>query len=78
MRMGMGLGMSSALSALDSEQQLPQSQGWQLTVLDDKATKEEVLELDGELERLERVLGTEVGEWERRLGEINEELKGKK
>lgn len=70
--------MSSALSALDSEQQLPQSQGWQLTVLDDKATKEEVLELDGELERLERVLGTEVGEWERRLGEINEELKGKK
>jgi ATP-binding cassette subfamily D (ALD) long-chain fatty acid import protein len=49
-----------------------------LTVLDDKATKEEVLELDGELERLERVLGSEVGEWERRLGEINEELKGKR
>lgn len=54
-----------------------QQQGWQLTVLD-QGSKEEELELHAEIERLEAVLRDEVGEWEKRLGDINEELKGKK
>ena len=36
------------------------------------------MEVDMEIETLERVLGTDVGVWESRLGEINKELSGKK
>jgi len=50
--------------------------GWQLTTLS-ATTHEEQLETDMEIERLERVIGNDVGEWETRLGEINRELSGK-
>jgi ATP-binding cassette subfamily D (ALD) long-chain fatty acid import protein len=53
------------------------AQGWQLTTLA-STTAEEKLEVDMEIERLEGVLGKEVGEWEARLGEINRELAGKR
>lgn len=52
------------------------AQGWQLTTLS-SSTDEEKLELDKEIERLESVLSTEVGEWEVRLREVNGELSGK-
>lgn len=51
------------------------AQGWQLTKLA-SSTAEDKLELDNEIERLERVLGDEVGRWERRLAEVNKELRG--
>jgi len=51
-------------------------QGWQLTTLA-STTHEEQLETDMEIERLEQVLGSDVGEWEARLGAINRELSGK-
>jgi ATP-binding cassette subfamily D (ALD) long-chain fatty acid import protein len=40
-------------------------------------TAEEKLELEMEITRLEEVLGKEVGEWERRLKEVNHELSAK-
>ncbi|WVQ70701.1 hypothetical protein IAR50_000223 [Cryptococcus sp. DSM 104548] len=49
--------------------------GWQMTVMS-SGTEEEKLELDKEIEMLESVLGREVGEWEKRLGEIDKELRG--
>lgn len=49
--------------------------GWQLTKLA-SGTAEEKLELDKEIERLERILGDEVGHWEKRLAEVNRELRG--
>lgn len=52
------------------------SQGWQLTKLE-SSTDQEKLEVDKEIERLEGVLGTDVGNWERRLEEVNKELSGK-
>ena len=52
------------------------SQGWQLTTLA-STTKEENLEVDMEIEHLEQILDSEVGHWETRLKEINEELSGK-
>lgn len=76
MGMGLGMGMSSLSPATSGA--LPQSQGWQLTVLDKGHTTEEKLEIEGEIERLDMVLASEVGEWENRLADINEELKGKK
>lgn len=51
------------------------SQGWQLTTLS-SGTHEEKLELDKEIERLERMLGNDVGEWEKRLEDVNRELRG--
>lgn len=51
------------------------AQGWQLTQLA-SSNKEDNLELDKEIERLEHVLGAEVGSWEKRLGEVTKELKG--
>ena len=70
----MGLGMSS-ISKKPTISDQPQ--GYQLTILD-AGTEEEKLELDSEIERLEAVLEREVEEWEVRLKNINEELRGKK
>lgn len=53
------------------------SQGWQLTKLE-SSTAQEQLEVDKEIERLETVLGSDVDEWERRLEEVNRELRGGK
>jgi len=52
------------------------AQGWQLTTLA-TGTQEEKVELELEIERLEAVLGSEVGEWEERLRVVNRELSGK-
>lgn len=49
--------------------------GWQLTKLA-SGTDEEKLELDKEIQRLERVLNVEVDEWQRRLDDVNAELRG--
>jgi ATP-binding cassette subfamily D (ALD) long-chain fatty acid import protein len=51
------------------------SQGWQLTKLA-SSTAEEKLEVDKEIERLERVLNVEVDQWEQRLKQVNKELRG--
>ncbi|TXT08221.1 uncharacterized protein COLE_05145 [Cutaneotrichosporon oleaginosum] len=51
------------------------SQGWQLTKLA-SSTAEEKLEVDKEIERLERVLNVEVDLWEQRLKQVNKELRG--
>jgi len=51
-------------------------QGWQLTTLA-STTHEEQLETDMEIQRLEHIIGSDVGEWESRLSEINRELSGK-
>ncbi|ADV19885.1 ATP-binding cassette (ABC) transporter, putative [Cryptococcus gattii WM276] len=50
------------------------SQGWQLTTLS-SSSAEEKLELDKEIEALEMTLNEEVEKWEKRLQEINKELK---
>ena len=51
------------------------AQGWQLTTLA-SSTAEEKMEIDLEIERLERILGTDVHVWQKRLNDVNEELKG--
>lgn len=51
------------------------AQGWQLTTLA-TSTDEEKMEIDLEIERLEGILGKDVYDWQRRLDEVNEELKG--
>jgi ATP-binding cassette subfamily D (ALD) long-chain fatty acid import protein len=51
------------------------AQGWQLTTLA-STTAEEKMEVDLEIERLEGILGKDVFEWQKRLDEVNEELKG--
>ena len=51
------------------------AQGWQLTTLA-SSTDEEKMEIDLEIERLEGILGKDVHDWQRRLDEVNEELKG--
>ncbi|KAK8845533.1 hypothetical protein IAR55_006248 [Kwoniella newhampshirensis] len=53
------------------------SQGWQLTTLT-SSTAEEKLELDLEIERIEKALQHDVETWERRLSDINRELSGKR
>lgn len=40
------------------------------------STDEEKMEIDLEIERLEGILGKDVHDWQRRLDEVNEELKG--
>lgn len=50
------------------------SRGWQLTTLS-SSSAEEKLELDKEIEALEMTLNEEVDKWEKRLREINKELK---
>jgi ATP-binding cassette subfamily D (ALD) long-chain fatty acid import protein len=68
---------SLALTALSKQPGTPTAaQGWQLTTLA-STTAEEKLELEMEITRLEEVLGKEVGEWERRLKEVNHELSAK-
>ena len=52
------------------------AQGWQLTTLA-SSTAEEKLEIDLEIERLEGILGRDVHIWQKRLDEVNEELRGK-
>jgi ATP-binding cassette subfamily D (ALD) long-chain fatty acid import protein len=52
------------------------AQGWQLTTLA-SSTAEEKMEIDLEIERLEGILGRDVHVWQKRLDEVNEELKGK-
>lgn len=52
------------------------AQGWQLTTLA-TSTAEEKMEIDSEIERLEGILGRDVHLWQKRLDEVNEELKGK-
>ncbi|WWD22488.1 hypothetical protein CI109_106981 [Kwoniella shandongensis] len=52
------------------------SQGWQLTALT-STTAEEKLELDLEIERIEKSLRDDVESWEKRLGEVNTELSGR-
>lgn len=63
------------LKALAMSAPAPPSEqrGWQLTVLDTKSDAG-FMELDQEIAALESVLGTEVGEWEARLHEVNAEL----
>lgn len=51
------------------------AQGWQLTTLA-SSTDEEKLEIDLEIERLEGILGKDVYDWQKRLDEVNDELKG--
>jgi ATP-binding cassette subfamily D (ALD) long-chain fatty acid import protein len=51
------------------------AQGWQLTTLA-TSTAEEKMEIDLEIERLEGILGRDVHVWQRRLDEVNDELKG--
>jgi ATP-binding cassette subfamily D (ALD) long-chain fatty acid import protein len=51
------------------------AQGWQLTTLA-TSTAEEKMEIDLEIERLEGILGSDVHVWQRRLDEVNDELKG--
>jgi hypothetical protein len=51
------------------------AQGWQLSTLA-SSTDEEKMEIDAEIERLEGILGKDVHDWQRRLDEVNEELKG--
>ena len=51
-------------------------QGWQLTTMS-STTDEEQLEIDKEIEQLERVLNHEVEQWDKRLKLINAELSGK-
>ncbi|OXH58798.1 ATP-binding cassette, subfamily D (ALD), peroxisomal long-chain fatty acid import protein [Cryptococcus neoformans] len=68
-----------APSQLDApHQKLPTtplaSRGWQLTTLS-SSSAEEKLELDKEIEALEMTLNEEVDKWEKRLREINKELK---
>lgn len=41
------------------------------------STAEEKMEIDLEIERLEGILGRDVHVWQKRLDEVNEELKGK-
>lgn len=53
------------------------AQGWQLTTLA-STTAEEKMEVDLEIERLEGILGNEVGGWQKRLDEVNAELSGQK
>lgn len=40
------------------------------------STAAEELELNKEIERLEKVLDVEVGQWEKRLEQVNKELRG--
>lgn len=49
------------------------AQGWQLTTIG-SASAEERLELDKEIEQLERILGNEVEQWEARLAAVNRDL----
>jgi ATP-binding cassette subfamily D (ALD) long-chain fatty acid import protein len=51
------------------------AQGWQLTTLA-SSTDEEKMEIDAEIERLEGILGKDVDDWQKRLDEVNDELKG--
>ena len=51
------------------------AQGWQLTTLA-SSTDEEKMEIDLEIERLEGILGKDVYDWQKRLDEVNDELKG--
>lgn len=69
------LSTANLQSALGTPSTPLASQGWQLTTLA-SGTHEEKLELDKEIERLERMLGNDVGEWEKRLEEVNRELRG--
>lgn len=52
------------------------ARGWQLTALE-STTAEENMELDSEIQQLEEVLNRDVAVWEKRLGEVNDELKGR-
>jgi len=49
-----------------------------MTKLRESEDAKEKVELELEIERLEAVLGNDVGEWEKRVGEIKQELSGKK
>ncbi|WVR03538.1 hypothetical protein IAU60_000530 [Kwoniella sp. DSM 27419] len=49
--------------------------GWQLTTLT-SSSDEEKLELDSEIERIEKQLSEDVVQWEERLRVVNRELKG--
>ncbi|ODN82953.1 hypothetical protein L202_01197 [Cryptococcus amylolentus CBS 6039] len=74
------LHLTSLTSSLPSPYaELPKTplveKGWQLTVMS-SGTDKEKLELDKEIEMLESILEKEVGEWEKRLGDIHGELKG--
>lgn len=66
-----------SMTDLNAPQTPTAAQGWQLTTLA-STSAEEKLELDMEIQRLEGILGTEVDEWQRRLDDINAELKGVK
>jgi ATP-binding cassette subfamily D (ALD) long-chain fatty acid import protein len=69
------LSMANLQGALGTPSTPLASQGWQLTKLA-SSNKEENLELEKEIERLEHVLGDQVGGWEQRLAEVTKELKG--
>lgn len=69
---GSPLASTTALSAL-AIAPTTRSQGWQLTELA-LASDAEKLELDKEIEQLERILGNEVAQWGERLTAVNRDL----
>lgn len=69
------LSMANLRSDLGAPSTPLAAQGWQLTQLA-SSNKEDNLELEKEIERLEHLLGDEVGAWEKRLAEVTQELKG--
>lgn len=70
---GSPLASTTALPALLNKEQPTRAQGWQLTELG-KASAAEQMELDKEIEQLERILDNEVVQWESRLAVVNRDL----
>jgi ATP-binding cassette subfamily D (ALD) long-chain fatty acid import protein len=76
LRLGDAAPVATPVETLPRVQSRLALHGWQLTTLA-STSHEEQLETDMEIQRLERIIGTNVGEWESRLREVNRELSGK-